>query len=129
VDAMVKGMGQQTASVRYNILTNMLDVILLYILLPKYGMIGYFFSFLVTHILNFGLSLRRLLKTTREQIPFHVPLLTIAAGLFSIWAANSVPTPALQTAAFSLLLLCSLFLLGIIQKEDIFWINGLMRKK
>ena len=63
-DAMIKGLGQQTVSVAYNITTNFLDVVFLWLLLPKYGMNGYFFSFLVTHLLNFLLSLHRLLKIT-----------------------------------------------------------------
>ena len=63
-DAMTKGLGQQKICVRYNILTSALDAIFLYLLLPKYGMQGYFFSFLVTHLLNFLLSLGRLLKIT-----------------------------------------------------------------
>lgn len=52
-DAMIKGLGEQKASVRYNILTNTMDVAFLYILLPKYGIVGYFISFLVTHVINF----------------------------------------------------------------------------
>ena len=44
-DAMTKGLGQQTACVRYNILTSTLDVIFLFLLLPRYGMMGYFVSF------------------------------------------------------------------------------------
>ena len=63
-DAMIKGLGQQTVSVAYNITTNLMDVMLLWVLLPKYGMNGYFFSFLVTHLINFLLSLKRLLKIT-----------------------------------------------------------------
>ena len=44
-DAMIKGLGQQTACVRYNIITSSLDVLLLFILLPSYGIEGYFMSF------------------------------------------------------------------------------------
>lgn len=62
-DAMVKGLGQQKTSVLFNILTNSLDVALLFFLLPKYGLGGYFFSFLLTHGINFALSLRLLIKT------------------------------------------------------------------
>ena len=66
-DAMIKGLGQQTVSVAYNITTNIMDVVLLWLLLPKYGMNGYFFSFLVTHLINFLLSLRRLLQITQSK--------------------------------------------------------------
>ncbi len=62
VDAMTKGLGDQAACARYSILSNSLDVALLFVLLPKFGMEGYFWSFTVTHILNFALSLHHLLK-------------------------------------------------------------------
>ena len=67
-DAMTKGLGQQKANVRYNILTSSLDVALLYVLLPRLGMQGYFISFLVTHLINFLLSLGRLMKITGQMV-------------------------------------------------------------
>lgn len=68
IDAMIKGLGQQKISVMYNILTNILDVIFLYLLLPHFGIYGYFFSFTITHGINFLLSLQRLMKIT---FPYH----------------------------------------------------------
>ena len=126
VDAMIKGLGQQTVSVRYNIFTNILDLVFLYLLLPEYGMMGYFFSFLVTHVINFGLSLRWLLKITKERLHLHVPLLTLAVGIASAWGASFLSRPAAQVAAFSLLLVCGLYLLGIVRKEDVNWFKGLL---
>lgn len=128
-DAMIKGLGQQTVSVRFNIITNILDVVLLFLLLPEFGMQGYFFSFLVTHLLNFGLSLRRLLKITGERIPFHIPALTFTAGIGAAWAVSFLSVPALQTVAFPLILICLLYLLQIIRAEDVVWLKGLIRKK
>ena len=63
VDAMCKGLGQQSANARYNLLTNILDVVLLWALLPRYGMGGYYFSFAATHLVNFALSFRRLCRS------------------------------------------------------------------
>ena len=63
VDAMCKGLGQQSANARYNLLTNLLDVVLLWLLLPRYGMGGYYFSFAATHLINFALSFRRLSRS------------------------------------------------------------------
>ena len=126
-DAMIKGLGQQTVSVRYNIFTNILDVVFLYLLLPEYEMSGYFFSFLVTHIVNFGLSLRRLLYITGEHIPLHIPLMTLSAGICSAWASSYLHSPAAQIPAFLLLLSSALYLLGIIRKADIQWLRGLFR--
>jgi stage V sporulation protein B len=128
-DAMIKGLGQQKASVRYNILTSSMDVGLLYVLLPKYGIGGYFFSFLVTHLINFILSLRRLLKITQESVAFHIPALTIAATIVSVSAAHFLTAPLLRCGAFMIILLCLLFLLRILDREDLRWVKGLICKK
>ena len=128
-DAMIKGLGQQKASVRYNIFTSTMDVIFLFILLPQFGISGYFFSFLVTHLVNFILSLRRLLKITGEALPFYIPALTLAAALASVWAAGFLAAPMMRVAAFIAILVCLLFLLKIISREDLSWIKGLIYRK
>ena len=128
-DAIIKGLGQQKASVRYNILTNAMDVALLYILLPRYGITGYFISFLVTHVVNFILSIRRLMKITRLQIPIAIPLMTLAAASAAVYAAGYVPSPLLRSAAYITILTCLLFLLKVLSREDIAWIKGLIYKK
>ena len=128
-DAMIKGLGQQKASVRYNIITNILDISFLYILLPKFGIFGYFLSFLVTHVINYILSIRRLLKITGIRIPLSVPLLSGICTAVSVFAAGFVAQPLWKAIAFVLLLLCLLFLFGVLSKQDIAWIKGLIRKK
>lgn len=127
-DAMTKGLGQQKICVRYNILTSFLDVVFLYLLLPKYGMDGYFLSFFVTHLINFVLSLRRLLKITGQTIPFHVPALSVSAMIFAIWAAGHVQSGAMRTLCYLLILGCLLFLLKVLSREDVRWVKGLIRK-
>ena len=128
-DAMIKGLGQQKASVRYNIITNLMDISLLYLLLPKCGIFGYFLSFLVTHIINYILSLRRLLKITAIRIPLHIPLLTILSVVTALFVAGFVITPVLRAASFLLLLPNLLILFGVIRKEDLRWLRGLLQKK
>ena len=128
-DAMIKGLGQQKKSVQYNIFTSTLDVVFLYLLLPKYGMMGYFFSFLITHLINFGLSLRRLLKITGEHISPSLPLLSVIAALCAVWICSHLSAPALQTITYPILLGSMLTLLGIVSREDIRWLKGLIRKK
>lgn len=128
-DAMTKGLGQQKICVRYNILTSAMDVVLLFLLLPNYGMEGYFLSFLLTHVLNFILSLRRLLKITEESIPFSLPAMACTAGILAVWGASFLPTSALRVPVYILLLGSLLCLLNILGKEDIRWLQGLIRKK
>ena len=128
-DAMIKGLGQQTACVRYNILTSGLDVLLLFLLLPKYGIEGYYFSFLVTHLLNFALSIRRLLKLTGRLIAPAVPVLSLVSTGVSILLAGLLPSAAAKVVAFALLLGSLLVLLRIVAMEDVRWVKGLLRKK
>ena len=128
-DAMTKGLGQQKACVRYNILTSVLDVVFLYLLLPKYGMQGYFLSFLVTHLLNFILSLGRLLKITKIRLQMTSPLLCGLAAAASVWVCSFLSAPVLQGVVCVLIMGCLMFLLGVLRKEDILWLKGLVYKK
>ncbi len=128
-DAMTKGLGQQKICVRYNILTSFLDVAFLYFLLPRYGMEGYYVSFLATHLLNFILSLRRLLKITAQRLPFHVPALSAAATVFAAWACGHVGQVPLRVVCFLLILGSLLFLLRILNREDLRWLKSLIGKK
>ena len=128
-DAMIKGLGQQTACVRYNILTSGMDVLLLFFLLPTYGIQGYFFSFFVTHLINFILSVRRLLKMTGKLMPLFTLLLTLLATALSIFLAGLLQNPFMQGGAYLLLLVCFLCLFGVLSREDVSWIKGLVRKK
>ena len=127
-DAMIKGLGQQRVSVRYNILTSTMDVVFLFLLLPRYGMMGYFFSFLVTHLVNFVLSLRRLIRITELKVPFYIPALTCAATLFAAFGASFVQNVPLQVGAYFALMGSLLTLFRVLSKEDLFWVKGLIRK-
>ena len=126
-DAMTKGLGQQTACVRYNILTSAMDVALLFVLLPRYGMMGYYFSFLVTHLLNFQLSLRRLLKTAKVKIDWSKVLLTMLCVAAAVLLCTGVDTALLRMVAFLAVFGCLLILTGVVGKRDIKWVKGLIR--
>lgn len=128
-DAMIKGLGQQKASVRYNITTNIMDVAFLYFLLPRFGIFGYFLSFLVTHVINYILSIRRLLKISGIRVPVMVPLLTGVGTITAVFGAGFVSQPVQRAFAFLLLFLCLLILLGVLNKDDILWLKGLLQKK
>lgn len=128
-DAMTKGLGQQKICVRYNILTSAMDVVFLYLLLPKYGMQGYFFSFLVTHLLNFILSLRRLMKITHMKLPLPIPAAGAVCAVCGVWVASHLVNPVLQAVLYPIILGCLLYLGKIIRSEDVRWIKGLVHKK
>ena len=124
-DAMTKGLGQQKICVRYNILTSAMDVVLLYLLLPVFGMKGYFFSFLLTHLLNFALSLRRLCLITGYRIPFATPAFAASAGLLAAWAAKLMGLEWVYIPLFLILLRRW----GVLGKEDIRWAKRLILRR
>lgn len=121
-DAMTKGLGQQKICVRYNILTSSLDVALLFVLLPLWGMSGYYVSFLVTHVLNFLLSLRRLCRITGYTVPLWAPAYAACAGVLAAWAAGLLGAAWVYVPLFALLL----GLFGVVTKEDWLWARQLI---
>lgn len=128
-DASIKGLGDQKFCVQYNILTSAMDVVFLFVLLPKYGMGGYFFSFVVTHLINFILSLRRLIKIVGNCLSFRIPLCALLAMGLSILGAGLLPDTAGQVVVFLLLLGSLLVLFQVLGKEDLSWLQGLISSK
>ena len=128
-DAITKGLGQQHICVRYNIVTSFLDVVFLYLLLPRYGMEGYFFSFLLTHLINFILSLRLLLRTTGLHLPLHGAMLSLAAMGISVSVSIRATSTSMTVLSYLTILGCLLFLFQVLQREDLQWIYGLIRGK
>lgn len=126
-DAMIKGLGQQTACVRYNILTSGLDVLFLYTLLPGYGMAGYFLSFLVTHLINFVLSVRKLLTLTGKLMGLSTVILTALATAISVVLSHRLPQLHLRGVAYALLQGSLLCLFQVISREDVRWVKGLVK--
>lgn len=61
-DGMLKGLDQQIQSMRYNIIDSALCVIMVWFLLPRYSVKGYIFILYASEIINFYLSLARLIK-------------------------------------------------------------------
>ena len=135
VDAMCKGLGQQSANARYNLLTSWLDVVFLWLLLPQWGMGGYYFSFAATHLLNFALSLRRLVKTARLRFsPFPAlgaALCGAAAVTPTAWLTAQEGLAGILFPAFCYLLtLCGLWLLfRVVGRRDLLWLQGLLGVK
>ena len=66
VDGLQKGLGQQLYLVRYNSLTNVIDVAGLWSTVPRFGLWGYLGTYCVSHLVNLFLSLRRLLIVTEK---------------------------------------------------------------
>lgn len=128
-DAMTKGLGQQQACVRYNIFTSLIDVALLFLLLPKLGLAGYFISFFISHLINFLLSLRRLMKTAQVHLSLRTAVIALLLTVCAVAITIPVRSSPVRCILFIVIWCCLLFLGKVLHREDILWMQNLIRKK
>lgn len=67
-DGCLKGLGEMLYSMGINIADAFISVVLVIILLPKYGLPGYLFVIFATELFNFALSLMRLMSKVKLEI-------------------------------------------------------------
>ena len=125
-DAMTKGLGQQAACARYSIISNVLDVSLMFFLLPKLGMEGYFLSFAMTHAVNFLLGLRKVLSIADVRLDFSSALLMMACAVFAVFGGTCFTGILRRSAAYLGLFFGISFYLGTLSKGDLRWLRGLI---
>lgn len=139
VDGMLKGLDQQLSSMRYNIIDSGLCVVLVYFLIPRYSVKGYIITLFVSEILNFYLSLRRLIRVSTLRLHWKRilnPILCMACAVTGVrLVATLLPAPLTgsvpwlvgailaTTCAYLLALRCS----GGITQNDIRWFAGMFR--
>ncbi len=132
VDAMCKGLGQQSANARYNAFTSFLDVVLLWVLLPKRGLGGYYAAFAVSHLVNFALSLRRLVLSAGIRpglgTPLRAALCAAAAALGStLLPARAGIMGAVLPGGCCLGAMVLLWrLAGVVSGQDVRWMCSLV---
>lgn len=74
IDGCLKGLGQQIWSMGFNISDALLGAILVWVLLPIYGLEGYIAILFFEEIFNFSLSLWRLIYVLRKEKESPLPL-------------------------------------------------------
>jgi stage V sporulation protein B len=142
VDGMLKGLGEQMASMRYNIVDSAISVLLVYTLIPQMGVRGYIICVFITELVNDVLSLSRLISVTGVKISVFssviAPLLSIVGACA---AAHLVLTAlpfkfmhlAVETVCgISIMLLFYvnfLFIFRALGREDIAWFRSIFKKK
>ena len=116
IDCMLKGLNEQVSSMRYNIIDAFVSLILVNFFLPFTGIRGYVAVICNSEILNFALSLNRLVKVT--QFNFDV-FESVAKPLVAIFFSTAVSLIFFSkiTSVFSLALgivLTSFLYIGIL---------------
>ena len=140
VDGMLKGLGEQFQSMKYNVIDSFASVCMVYFLLPVFGIQGYVMTVMVSEVLNFSLSLGRLIKITRLTVSLKEmvlkPLLCVAGTAATcgiLWYPGSL-TDSYFPQAFPVRMLflvacyvLYLFLFSCLKREDLRWFFSLVR--
>ena len=98
----------------------------MYFLLPRFGIDGYFLSFALTHALNFGLSLRKVLQIGGVRLLGRFPVLAPAAAALAVLGGSCFADPLRRTAAFLGLFFGLCFYTGALGKGDVRWLRSLI---
>ena len=141
-DAILKGLGEQFASMRYNIIDALVSVILVFFLLPPFGIKGYVAVVYVCEILNAALSLRKLFKCVKIKFRFFslifLPVACMAGAacltklitdLFSVRYEYMVITLIVGCALIFVFYFLLLRVFGCISDDDKKWFLQIFRKK
>ncbi len=120
VDALLKGLNEQLHVVSINIADTAISILLLYSLLPIFGIAGYIFAIIISECVNGYLSITRLIKVSSFQFLFFpwvfIPTIVILASVFF---AKTFFSSIFVCIPFSLVCyMLTLYLLGIIKEED-----------
>lgn len=138
VDGMLKGVGEYRANMRYNIIDAATGLLLVWLLLPRYGVAGYLFSISATELLNFALSAARLTRVTVFRLQPLCWLLTAAAAVGGWWLLRLIFGRLLSRTGQPLILLllvvlylacygAALLLCGALRREELSWLFSLLR--
>ena len=141
-DAIMKGLGEQVYSMNVNIADALISVILVWLLVPRFGIGAYIFTIYFSELFNTVLSIFHLLSVSSPKIRLGKwivkPLLAIVGATTLVRLLLQKSGFVLENAVFSvifhifsvlLLYLCFLFLLGGIDREDAAWFSSLFSKK
>ncbi len=139
-DGLLKGLDQQLASMRYNIIDSGLCVALVYFLLPRFAVKGYIFILFLSEIINFALSFNRLTKTAELRLNLFSDLvkpLLAALGAGSVLNLimyfvfpdiSSKLAIAMLTVFFIALYFPCLYILGCVDKNGVIHLKPAIKR-
>ena len=129
-DGCLKGLGQQVHSMVYNVLEGIINVTLLFLLLPTMAIRGYIAVMYIKEVFNAVLSIRRLSTVTcvDKNIAVFISV-TAAAYLSYLFSGIVAPLAHLWTAIslYALFYIILLYVLNTVTREDLKWIVSLFR--
>ena len=137
-DAILKGLGEQVHCMKVNIADAVISVILVSLLVPRYGIIGYIVTIYIAEILNAAFSVARLLKVTDFKFPLKRLVLTpafcaIGAGAIYnliVYALKLSVSPILTVLGMVIFVLIYFILMNVtdaLSDEDMRWFISIFK--
>ena len=121
VDSILKGLGHQFYCMVINIVDALFSVILVWILLPKYGIMGYVITVYFTELVNATLSITKLICVTNIKLKVinlvAKPILAIiisTAILRFFLSKNNIFATSVFEIVIHILIICFLYLLLLV---------------
>lgn len=118
IDAMLRGLDKQVGVMFCNIFDLFLTIILIYTLVPIYGIYGYLAIIAISEILNFTISLIQLYKVTKFKFDYIsyviVPTLLVLATKFLFDAIDNYIEYDAGFVIFKILIFISIYIVLII---------------
>lgn len=140
VDGMLKGLGAQVSSMRYNIIDAFVGVIMVATLIPKFAINGYIMTIIVTEFLNFCLSIRKLMKISDFTVSIFLSVLKPVFCICSAIAITNLLFHFITLPFTSVYLVLTIHILAVIAvyifylymfscltKEDTRWFASIFR--
>jgi stage V sporulation protein B len=140
-DGMLRGLGQQMYSMKYNIMDSFITVILVYTLLPKFAVIGYICIIYFTELFNFALSIHRLSVITKIRFSLGCILKSILSAYgsvnLSVFILRHIGLPLsphtlvliVHISLTAAVYLALLIILGCLERSEITWLKSLLEIK
>lgn len=94
---MLKGLGEQVHSLWFSVLDSAVRIVLIWLLLPRFGLMGFLFVMLVSNILTCVLSTRHLLYVSKSRLAVWRSLLGPVTAALIAGVSWRIGVPASDT--------------------------------
>ncbi len=141
VDGMLKGLNQQLSSMQYNVIDSLVSVVMVCLLIPKFGIGGFVAVIFVCELLNGFLSLNRLIKVTDFKIEYYnwiikpffaiissVTIVKLLIFFFAPFAELTIFSLVCQIAGAVLIYLLFLLIMSCVTGEHIGLLRSVVKK-
>lgn len=130
-DSMLKGIGEQVYTMRINVIDASASVIAVMLLVPKMGIMGYVAVILISELINFGFSLRRLKKVTGVRLGvgetlYRSVFCTVTSSLLSSALAQIIARTSEKAALISGIAVYVLCYIASLMLIRAFFVRGVL---